>query len=138
MCDFQKIEYFITTNSSNSTWSSDLILITNTSKEVEVIQSGFEYERDYIVVVTVVTEFTSISSSANISELFGNNLMMSTFVSPCRIHIIIYIFIRILVLWINRYFYSFSFDSQKFSNQIHSATSSVSLEMKLKHKSYSK
>ena len=70
MCDFQRVEYFITITSSNSTWSSDLILITNTSKEVEVIRSGFQIERDnYIVVVTVVTEFTNISSSANFSEL---------------------------------------------------------------------
>ena len=50
-------------------WSTNPKAITSTSHQVkENVEDGLEMEKDYIVTVTVLTEYGNVSSSSNFSE----------------------------------------------------------------------
>lgn len=69
LCSFQSSSYVMSFTSETETWSRDMVTITDSSERVKVdIEKGFILNRNYTVVVTVITESGNITSSANFSE----------------------------------------------------------------------
>ena len=61
----------LTISDGNKTWTNtrDPVVIINTSKPVEVeMESGFLMDTDYLVTITVFTEYANISSNRTFSE----------------------------------------------------------------------
>ena len=70
-CEFQTSSYMLTISDGNKTWTNtrDPVAIINTSKPVEVeMESGFLMDTDYLVTITVFTEYANISSNRTFSE----------------------------------------------------------------------
>ena len=62
----------LTISDGNKTWtnSHDPVVIIDASQPVEVeVESGFLMDTDYLVTITVFTEYANISSSRTFSEL---------------------------------------------------------------------
>ena len=77
-CEFQTSSYMLTISDGNKTWTSsrDPVII-DTSQPVEVeMESEFLMDTDYLVTITVFTEYTNISSNKTFSELIMHMVLI--------------------------------------------------------------